>query len=204
MNNLTHRPFDPGIYKTRLSTVEKYLSQTKNRSQTRCGILPYIILNEKYYICFGKDHKSGDYTDFGGGVHKGEEPLQCAIREFSEESRGVFGKISIEDLQGCTCMYNKKMLIVIINIFAKSNLGSPLDLIKNSLSDFRSMSYIPEDHRSDPKYNEIKAISWISEDIIKDVFIDNGYSIKVYTRVRKFLRSCKEFSTSLESIKRSI
>lgn len=204
LTKVTHRPFDPGIGKTRISSVENYLTQTKYRNQTRCGILPFISINNQLYICFGKDLKSGDYTDFGGSIHKDEQPLHCAIREFYEETRGVFGRLKIEDLFLCNCLYNKKMLIVLIDIFTKSSFESSLELLKDSLISFRSMRHIPEESRTDSRYNEIKAISWINEDIMENVFVHNGYALKIYTRVRKFLRSCKEFSSSLENMKKCL
>lgn len=60
------------------------------------SILP-IALNEKGELCFlfGKENPMEDsakgFSDFGGGLEKGETPFQCALREGSEELTGFLG-----------------------------------------------------------------------------------------------------------------
>ena len=60
------------------------------------SILP-IALNEKGDLCFlfGKENPMEDsakgFSDFGGGLEKGETPFQCALREGSEELTGFLG-----------------------------------------------------------------------------------------------------------------
>ena len=60
------------------------------------SILP-IALNEKGELCFlfGKENPMEDsakgFSDFGGGLEKGESPFQGALREGSEELTGFLG-----------------------------------------------------------------------------------------------------------------
>lgn len=60
------------------------------------SILP-IALNEKGELCFlfGKENPMEDsakgFSDFGGGLEKGETPFQGALREGSEELTGFLG-----------------------------------------------------------------------------------------------------------------
>ena len=60
------------------------------------SILP-IALNDKGELCFlfGKENPMEDsakgFSDFGGGLEKGETPFQCALREGSEELTGFLG-----------------------------------------------------------------------------------------------------------------
>ena len=64
------------------------------------GILLISIHNGRLFFLFGKENKYADtpgYADFGGGVDDGEELLETAIREFTEETTGFWG--SAEDLK---------------------------------------------------------------------------------------------------------
>ena len=61
------------------------------------GILPTAIHNGKRYYLIGRESKkikfpdSGLYSDFGGGIDKGESILNTAIREGFEETIGIIG-----------------------------------------------------------------------------------------------------------------
>ena len=59
------------------------------------SILPVAIHNSKLYFLFGKENSlersAPGYSDFGGGVEKGESPFDTAIREGSEELTGFLG-----------------------------------------------------------------------------------------------------------------
>jgi len=59
------------------------------------SILPVTIYKNKLYFLFGKENPMEDsakgWSDFGGGVEKGETPYQTAIREGAEELSGFLG-----------------------------------------------------------------------------------------------------------------
>jgi len=59
------------------------------------SILPVSIHNNKLYFLFGKENSLEDsapgFSDFGGGIEKGEKPFETAVREGSEELTGFLG-----------------------------------------------------------------------------------------------------------------
>jgi 8-oxo-dGTP pyrophosphatase MutT (NUDIX family) len=59
------------------------------------SILPVAIHNNKLYFLFGKENSLEDsapgFSDFGGGIEKGESAFETAIREGSEELTGFLG-----------------------------------------------------------------------------------------------------------------
>lgn len=59
------------------------------------SILPVSIHNNKLYFLFGKENSMEDsakgWSDFGGGVEKGETPYTTAMREGGEELTGFLG-----------------------------------------------------------------------------------------------------------------
>ena len=59
------------------------------------SILPVSIHNNKLYFLFGKENPLEDsskgWSDFGGGVEKGETPYSTAMREGGEELTGFLG-----------------------------------------------------------------------------------------------------------------
>ena len=59
------------------------------------SILPITIHNNKLFFLFGKENSLEDsakgWSDFGGGVEKGENPYKTALREGGEELTGFLG-----------------------------------------------------------------------------------------------------------------
>jgi 8-oxo-dGTP pyrophosphatase MutT (NUDIX family) len=59
------------------------------------SLLPVALHQGKLYFLFGKENPMEDsakgWSDFGGGVEKGETPFDTAIREGSEELTGFLG-----------------------------------------------------------------------------------------------------------------
>jgi len=59
-----------------------------DKNVTAAGILPYAVKDNKLYLLCGINHK-GEYTDLGGKRDEGESIIECAAREFYEESVGL-------------------------------------------------------------------------------------------------------------------
>jgi len=59
------------------------------------SILPVALHNNKLYFLFGKENSLEEsapgFSDFGGGIEKGETPFETAVREGSEELTGFLG-----------------------------------------------------------------------------------------------------------------
>jgi 8-oxo-dGTP pyrophosphatase MutT (NUDIX family) len=62
---------------------------------TGSSVLPVTIHKNKLYFLFGKENPKEDsakgFSDFGGGVEKGESIFETALREGGEELTGFLG-----------------------------------------------------------------------------------------------------------------
>lgn len=169
----------------------------------RGGVIIYTEINNNIYFCLGIDTKSGDLTDFGGGISykKDLTALNGGMREFKEESLKVFDEITLEQLNEGIVVYSKFIMIVFIKIFVSS-----LDELITTSRKFLKLSKITRNP-------EIVELIWLNSfdflDIIKhgcikvpkeyhnyelntliksDRYNPNGVR-KLYTRVRKLLNN---------------
>ncbi len=78
------------------------------RKFRRGGILPYTVIDGVRLYCFALDSSSADLTDFGGSRDISDKDiLETALREFNEESLGVFGNIQYSDLFNLEAIYTR-------------------------------------------------------------------------------------------------
>ncbi len=78
------------------------------RKFRRGGILPYTVIDGVRLYCFALDSSSADLTDFGGSRDtRDKDILETALREFKEESLGVFGNVTYEDLLDVEAIYTR-------------------------------------------------------------------------------------------------
>ncbi len=96
-----------------LTTISKFNSEKKTHTQTRCGVLPVTYINDKMLVCLGVSGATDQYTVIGG-KRKSETPLECALRELSEESRKVFGVIKAKDIEKSLCCFNESDMIAFL------------------------------------------------------------------------------------------
>lgn len=78
------------IFRGPLRTVDLYQNK-----QLRAGVIVYVEIpnanKPQLFFCLGLDQRTGDITDFGGGVTKKDPTaLHAALREFHEETLGIF------------------------------------------------------------------------------------------------------------------
>ena len=78
------------IFRGPLHTVDLY-----HNKQLRAGVIVYVEIpgqhKSQLFFCLGLDQRTGDITDFGGGVTKKDPTaLHAALREFHEETLGIF------------------------------------------------------------------------------------------------------------------
>lgn len=91
-------------------TVEELRSKVQKIE--RAGIIPYTKTRKGLFFWFGVD-PSKDLTDFGGrSIRSDQDFLKTAVREFQEESLGVFGEIDMKGLFKSLCVYDGKMVII--------------------------------------------------------------------------------------------
>lgn len=113
-------------------------------SPKRGGIIPYvsieheIVIGDKIflenvpYFIFAIDSRRNEITDFGGQIFRRESPLSECIREFQEESEGVFSSFPLNEQYMCddVVIYNSIMM----DIFVPFNFGID-PMYKNSIED---------------------------------------------------------------------
>jgi len=83
----------------------------------RSGVIVYTKYKKSTHFISGIDNESGDVTNFAGGVsykNKNENGLIGGLREFSEESLGIFGYISVDEIKNCLAVYDQNDLIIFI------------------------------------------------------------------------------------------
>ena len=164
--------------KIRYSSVKNYITnQNKNIDymNIRAGVIPYTKIDNKIFFAFGVDTIYGDLTDFGGGVQKADRSvINGGIREFREESLGIFDPICDRDIYNHYVIYGKKILVLLINY--QVDPQAIIDNFKNKLL------YI--------QTPEVKDVVWLSKEEIIDSL--SGKGKRIYSRVRHLLKNSKE------------
>jgi len=96
-------------------TFGKSLAKTKT---PRASVMPYIVMDKEIYFLLARDKRSGDLTDIGGGVKKFECSLLGCIREFKEETSGIYGKLydNYNNFEMDVAVYNSKMSVLFVSL----------------------------------------------------------------------------------------
>ncbi len=85
------------------------------RNIKRAGIIVYTTIESKIYFMLGIDEFSGDLTDFGGGIQSRDKgPINCALREYEEETIGTIHTLNEESLKNCNFISSNTMLIIFV------------------------------------------------------------------------------------------
>ncbi len=145
---------------------------------TGCGILPISIRNNKLYVLCGIEN-NGKISDLGGRIESGEKAIQCAAREFYEESVGLVAKyedllkykiyhiVNLKFHGKCYISYVMKMKYIDVQEkyqkliqYARDNKSQPKKI------DFRdyNMNQLYKDNTYPSGYFELKEIKWIPLD----------------------------------------
>lgn len=154
--------------------LDVVISKTKDMDvvkdvAVRAGVIVYTKENETTYFCLGVDTESGNLTDFGGGVKKGETVVDGALRELKEESLGVFGDIDKADLDDMFIFHSYNMAIIFIHL--DINKGRVDKLFKERVKD-----------KFEP---EVCDVVWLpTEEFMESI---HGRGKKLYIRVRRLL-----------------
>jgi hypothetical protein len=94
----------------------------KKQAQIRGGIIMVKRVtskegNEEIYFGFGIDRNFGDITDFGGSVKaKDRSRIFVCLREFAEETCGIFGFLSFENIAKYPCVSTSRVYIVFLEV----------------------------------------------------------------------------------------
>lgn len=189
-----HKFINRGTYEgSRLSKVYQLdMKDMVIKNIPRAGIVFYSFINDELHICFGRDKKTGELTDFGGTriERTGESSVRCAVREGNEESRFAFSKLNTDQVQGFCCLYSSNMLIIFVPVVSPDIAIDIREITKQNFDDSR---FLNSHQRRDRRYNEISELVWLDESQINNLFSDEPV-IQMYSKVRRFIYSCEQLS----------
>lgn len=159
------------------SIVPIELTQIKNfdplhKNILRSGVIVYSYdpHSKEYYFYLGQDQRTGDVTDFGGGVKRKNTPITGGLLEFSQESFNAFApRIEPEAIQNFYIAYNYSMAIMFIRIDVN------FDQVKSRFCQSYNTAKRPE-LRDLVRYSR--------KDFLREVFNPKS---RIYTVVQNFL-----------------
>ena len=168
------------------TTVEKL--DLKNIKVRRAGVIIYTIENGTMYFGLGLDSRSHDLTDFGGGVvYKTDyNVIRGALREFEEETLGIFESLSFEDIKHCLVMHDDNNLIIFMHINMNPNIIC--QEFNNKYQQIIERNNIVFGNKY---YPEVCGITWLTLDEFRNSIMDTGI---IFTRVRQFLWRADKFT----------
>lgn len=156
-------------------TSAKYLESAKTN---RCGVIPYTIANGSIYFLLARDKTTRELGDFGGGVRKSEFALTAALREFYEESHGIFGQIykSESDMSNKVALVDgSNMAIVFV----------PLDSMWLEEAQRVFLEHPPKKKKED----EVSELVWVSEYTFSSLIKGESVSKNIlWTKIQSFFR----------------
>lgn len=166
----------------------------------RAATIPYIITQGKngrmtVKFLLARDRKTGDITDLGGGVKQDEFSLIAAIREFQEETNGIFGDLynQINSFSRYISLIGKNMSTIFIPVNERwFNLA--VRKFQNKINKYPPYK---------KAHQEISELIWFSEYNFKRlIYGESCYSGVLWKRLKKFYRYGynKNFLLSLETI----
>jgi len=89
----------------------------------RAGIIFYISDGKNISFALGTDSKTHELTDFSGSVmySRGETCIDGALREFEEETLGIFGKITAEEISDFFAVYDEDNMVIFVMLDTTQN-----------------------------------------------------------------------------------
>lgn len=134
----------------------------KNIYVDRCGVICYYVDSDnEIHFLLGKDRETKQLTDFGGRAYKNENALQTTIREFYEESRGIFKPYYHHENYDNAIVLTDKKTISITFIEVDEHHFT------NSRSEFfLSYKEVKSAELKRKEYNEVEEIDWIKEKLL--------------------------------------
>ncbi len=152
----------------------------KTNKPQRGGVILYTIVNDQLLFGFGLDSTYNEFTDFSGGIsYKKENCIEGALREFCEETEGLYCALHTEDVIDAPVMVDKHNLIIF--------------LYTDESPDEITYSF---QHLKRAKKSEVKNIIWVTEQELKSAIqLKLPY---IYSRLRNFLAKFGNFYNQLK------
>jgi hypothetical protein len=156
-----------------VSRVKDIDWQKISKTIVRSGVIIYFLDdNNQLVFGMGEDNESGNITDFGGSVSRRDlSPLHTGLREFNEETLGVFGKIDIENTSDSIVVYSRDMMIIFLHLeFYKWQIQ---ELFKTQLKNV--------------KKPEVKDLVWLTQNEWLKLIQGLDDNFIMYYKVKDFL-----------------
>lgn len=151
----------------------------------RAGVILYTVYQKQLYIGLAVDSASHDLTDFGGRVYY-DADLNCitgSLREFHEETLGIFDPISADLVEDYTTVYDNNNLIMFLHLNVNPNTVSEKFLSVHN----KHVTLMGDSaHRN----LEVCGITWLT--ISAFIAAVDKYGT-IYERVRKVLQHVKDW-----------
>lgn len=165
----------------------KDVDWTKVKPQ-RGGVVPYTVRDGEVYFGLGIDTKTGDITDFGGGIRykKDGDAVTGSLREFMEESLCIFGAYNMETVKNTVVVYTDSIMIIFLHFDV----------------DMEQVNEIFDSRVRISRYSEISSLIWLPKSAfltcVKTGWLTTPYcNRRLYFRVRRLLQSCINFCSYL-------
>lgn len=134
---------------------------------SRAGIIVYRKIGPHIEYVMGVDRKSGDISNFGGTIELSDgSPITAAIREFLEESLGVFGSPSASRMENCVAIYDDREVIIFYQLqYDKDKIVSRFNNTVTSSSEMQSLRFYSGKqfieliaNNSEPMYDRVRSL----------------------------------------------
>jgi len=161
-----------------ISNMMTFASHLATIKTTRCGVIPYTIANGSLYFLLTRDRITSELGDFGGGVRKSEFALMAALREFYEESHGIFSHI----YNSANDMGNK------IAIIDGSNMAIIFVPLESNWLEEAQRAFV-ENPPTKKKSDEVSELVWVNEYTFTNLI--NGRKISndvLWVKIQSFLK----------------
>lgn len=167
----------------------KYLSEINVNTfkPMRGGVIPCVIKDGQLYFCFGIDSKYKEITDLAGGISykKDKNFINGCLREFEEETLGVFGKITTSQMN--------KSIVICSNNNSSCAIILPLQVKMNDITN----KFLDKSKKT--KHNlEVENLIWISYKEVKDMF--RSYTCNFYHRTKTIISKTNNLDQYLEKL----
>lgn len=152
-----------------------------DKSSIRCSVIPYSMKDNELYFLLGRDNKTREICDFGGGIKKGETIISGAIRELYQESKDILG----------SKYKNESIFLKSPALHEEKNMSMILLPIESYWIDKAGYSFINKKSRKyaiESCYDEIVEIFWISEKKLFELIEGRDTMNIMWTRISNFLK----------------
>lgn len=171
--------------------------QWPNFNVVRAGVIPYTIVNNQVFLCLGVDRRTQELTDFGGGVKPSDpSPVVGGLREWREESKGVFGEANYDEAR----VKDSYCLLKPFQQRGRPELHYMLIIFQELPSSHLTEAVTLFGERQASDRDEVSALLWVTEHMFKQLVYAPGLT-RLYSKVKKFIANSISFNRLLYHLK---